>query len=83
MWDERYSLLQRQLRELRLEAGLTQAEVAALLKRPQSYVSKYESGERRLDIVEINDICKCLHTSLAVFVERLDRLWKGFDRDRS
>ena len=39
------------LRKARLEAGLTQVEVAKKLKRPQSYVSKAEADEQRLDIV--------------------------------
>jgi transcriptional regulator with XRE-family HTH domain len=45
------------LREVRKEAGLTQAEVAAALRRPQSYISKYESGERRLDVLELQTVC--------------------------
>ena len=40
------------VRKARLEAKLTQAEVARLLGKPQSFVSKIESGERRLDFVE-------------------------------
>lgn len=46
----------RKLRELliaaRKKAGLTQAEVAERLGRPQSFVAKYEGGERRLDVIE-------------------------------
>jgi len=41
------------LKKARLEAGLTQVEAAKKLKRPQSYISKVEAGEQRLDIVEI------------------------------
>lgn len=41
------------LKNARLEAGLTQVEAAKKLKRPQSYISKSEAGEQRLDIVEI------------------------------
>ena len=40
------------MREARIDAGLTQVEVSRTLKRHQSYVSKYECGERRLDLVE-------------------------------
>jgi len=41
-------------------AGLTQSEVAGRLSRPQSFVSKYEVGERRLDVVEFMHVCRAL-----------------------
>ena len=41
-------------------AGLTQAQLAENLCKPQSYVSKYEHGERRIDLTEVIDICKAL-----------------------
>lgn len=44
--------LQEMLIQARKVKKLTQADIAARLKRPQSYVSKYESGERRLDVIE-------------------------------
>lgn len=44
----------------REKAGLTQAEVSEKLRRPQSFVSKYEGGERRLDFVEFLQVCKAL-----------------------
>ncbi|MFZ1344640.1 helix-turn-helix domain-containing protein [Thiothrix eikelboomii] len=43
-------------------AGLTQSDVASRLARPQSFVSKYESGERRLDVLEFLQICQVLKT---------------------
>jgi transcriptional regulator with XRE-family HTH domain len=46
--------------EARREANLTQAELSRRLKRPQSFVSKYERGERRLDVVEFGDVAKAL-----------------------
>ena len=52
----RYRTLQNLLRKARQDAGLTQAELAARLGKPQSYVSKYEHGERRLDIVELLEV---------------------------
>ncbi|MEA5358746.1 helix-turn-helix transcriptional regulator [Amycolatopsis sp., V23-08] len=59
------------LRELRLEAGLTQVQVAKLLDEQQSFVSKYEAGERRLDVVELHQIARVLQTSAAAVVQRL------------
>jgi len=61
------------LRAVRSSAGLTQAEVAERLKQPQSFVSKYESGERRLDLVELRQICKALGISLGEFVRRFEK----------
>jgi transcriptional regulator with XRE-family HTH domain len=52
--------LRRQLRGERERKGLTQAALAALLKKPQSFVSKYESGERLLSFVETIDVCRAL-----------------------
>ncbi|MGG5890690.1 helix-turn-helix domain-containing protein [Falsiroseomonas sp. HC035] len=46
--------------ERRLAAGLTQVELATRLGRPQSFVSKYETGERRLDVVEFLEIAEAL-----------------------
>jgi transcriptional regulator with XRE-family HTH domain len=67
-------VLQALLRSIRKEAGLSQRELAQLLKKPQSYVSKYESGERRLDILELRQICKTLGISLFEFTSRLERM---------
>jgi len=61
------------LRTVRSESGWTQAQVADRLQLPQSFVSKYESGERRLDLVELRQICKALRISLADFVRRFER----------
>jgi transcriptional regulator with XRE-family HTH domain len=44
----------------RKSAGLTQAEVAARLKRPQSFVAKYEGGERRLDVIELIEVIRAM-----------------------
>lgn len=55
------------LKETRLAKNLTQADVAATLGLPQSYVSKYESGERRLDFVETVLVCEALGTDIEDF----------------
>jgi transcriptional regulator with XRE-family HTH domain len=65
-------LLQDLLRRARAEAKLTQLEVARRLRKPQSFVSKYESGERRLDLVELRQVCKALEVSLAEFARRFE-----------
>jgi len=60
------------LRELRLDAQLRQIDLAKILRQPQSFVSKYESGERRLDFLELRDVCRALGVSLADFVCRFE-----------
>jgi len=57
--------------QARKRAGLTQHTVAALLQRPQSYVSKYENGERRLDVIEFLEIAQVLDIDVTVFVRDL------------
>lgn len=53
--------------------ALTQSEVASRLNKPQSFVAKYERGERRLDVVELVEVCGALeidpHTVLAALAE--------------
>jgi len=49
---------------------MTQAELSQRLKRPQSFVSKYERGERRLDVVEFGDVAKALGLDPLRFLRR-------------
>ncbi len=63
-----YRLFLTRLREARRAAGLTQAEVAAKLRRPQSFVSKCESGERRVDVVELQEFADLYKKGLNFFV---------------
>lgn len=59
------------LRSIREDAGLRQIDVADQLHEPQSFVSKYESGERSLDVVELGQVCEALGVTLLEFVQRL------------
>jgi transcriptional regulator with XRE-family HTH domain len=61
------------LRLVRHESGLRQVDVAAKLNVPQSFVSNYESGERRLDILELRDVCDALSITLPEFIKRLEQ----------
>ena len=61
------------LRQIRLAAGLRQSDLAERLGQPQSFVSKYESGERRVDILEVRQICQAVGITLQEFVERLEK----------
>lgn len=71
IYSAEYQRLCTLLRELRREAGLTQVQVAAELDVPQSFVSKYESGERRLDVIELRHVARALGVPLRVVLERL------------
>ena len=61
------------LKSLRIKANLTQMDVASKLDKPQSFVSKYEIGERRLDIIELKLVCEALGISLSDYVNILER----------
>ncbi len=52
IYSKKSRILQKALIAARQEAGMTQQEVADSLKRPQSFVAKYEKGDRRLDVIE-------------------------------
>jgi transcriptional regulator with XRE-family HTH domain len=67
------SRLQQLLRQVRVDAGLRQTDLAAKLGQPQSFVSKYESGERRLDILELRLVCQAVGVTLEEFAARLER----------
>ena len=56
-----YKRFRELLTAARERVGLTQMEVARRLSRPQSFVSKYETGERRLDVVEFVAVCEALN----------------------
>jgi transcriptional regulator with XRE-family HTH domain len=61
-----YGAFRRIMTQARERQGMTQAELAARLGRPQSFVSKYESGERRLDMVEFVSVCDALEVEATV-----------------
>ncbi|WP_207688308.1 helix-turn-helix domain-containing protein [Desulfonema limicola] len=66
--------LQKLLRQIRVDAGLRQNDLAELLDKPQSFVSKYESGERRLDLIELRYICRAIGISLEEFVRKFENI---------
>jgi transcriptional regulator with XRE-family HTH domain len=61
------------LREARADANVTQVDLAELLHRPQSFVSKYESGQRRLDLVELRSICEALGVGVIDLVSKWEQ----------
>ena len=69
VYSTRYQQFLKRLKAARLEAGLTQKQVAAQLQVPQSYISKCESGERRVDVVELLSFAAVYKKPLAYFAE--------------
>jgi transcriptional regulator with XRE-family HTH domain len=72
IFTNRQDRLQELLRQVRIEANLRQVDVAARLGMPQSFVSKYESGIRRLDLVELGLVCTAVGITLTEFVSRFE-----------
>mgnify|MGYP003618034398 CR=1 FL=1 len=76
--DNQATLLRQLLAELRRERKIHQADLARSLNKPQSFVSKYEIGERKLDFVEVINICGALnknpHELIDEFMEITTRL---------
>jgi DNA-binding transcriptional regulator YiaG len=62
-----YRALLNRLKQARKAAGLTQAQVARKLSKPQSFVSKFESGERRIDFVELQYLAKLYRKPISFF----------------
>ncbi|WP_017716966.1 helix-turn-helix domain-containing protein [Kamptonema formosum] len=77
VFSEEYYRFRRLLIEARQAAQLTQAQLSAKLSRPQSYVSKYERGERRLDLIEFLEVAQALELDPIRFIEKLLREKEG------
>lgn len=71
IFTKRYERLTTLLIEARKAAGMTQVQLAEALSRPQSFVSKYERGERRLDVVEFLEVCEALGVAGVRIIKRL------------
>lgn len=69
-----HKILLELLKKIRIEAGLRQVDLAKKLRVPQSMISKYEVGERRIDLLELREICAVLGVSLVEVVEQLEHL---------
>ena len=69
--DPRYEKFRRMLAAYRRKKQVTQTQLAKRLGRPQSFVSKYENGQRRLDLVEFLDVMAALEMSPCDFIEAL------------
>jgi transcriptional regulator with XRE-family HTH domain len=72
IYSAEHAVLIRLLRELRLEAGLSQSQVAEHLRRPQTYVSAVELGERGLDLLQVREMTALYGMGFLAFVQMLE-----------
>ena len=63
-----YAYFVERLRKAREEAGLTQVQVAKKLKRPQSHISNVESGQQRVDVIELQRFAKMYGKDISFFI---------------
>jgi transcriptional regulator with XRE-family HTH domain len=73
---ERATLLEL-LRQLRMQKGLSQDQMAKAIGTKQAFVSKYETGERRLDFLDLVAICEVLNVSIVKFAEHFESARKS------
>ncbi len=71
VFTKKYKFFREQLIHAREVAGLNQRELAVKLGRPQSFVSKYERGERRLDLIEFLEVTDVLCINPANFIDKI------------
>ena len=71
-FSREYRLMRQLLRHYREQAGLTQFDVAEAIDETQSYVSKCERGERRLDLIQLRAFCSAIGLELPTFVNAFE-----------
>lgn len=69
IYSNDYNYLTKQLRSARIEIGLNQKEVANKLNRTQSYISKVESGQVRIDVIQLKELAELYKKSLDYFLK--------------
>ena len=77
--DADYAVFIGQLTAIRRQKAITQSDLAARLQRPQSYVSKFERLERRLDIAEWRNVARALGEEASVVFSTTDALLSATD----
>jgi transcriptional regulator with XRE-family HTH domain len=68
IFSEDHKIIIKKLKQARFEMGLNQGQVANVLKKTQSYVSKIESGQRRIDVIQLKGFAKIYKKDLGYFI---------------
>lgn len=68
IYSKEHKYIVKQLKKAREEAGLDQEQVAGLLKKTQSYISKIESGQRKIDVIQLKEFAKIYKKDLNYFI---------------
>ena len=76
---QKYETLRSELKIARTSSGLLQKDLAATLQRPQSYISKIESGERSIDVIEFINYCNALGVDSASFIKKVSQIFWLFN----
>ncbi|AXE05215.1 helix-turn-helix transcriptional regulator [Salmonella enterica] len=71
IYSEEYQVVIKSLRDARLAQGMTQAQLAKALGKPQSFIAKVENGERRLDVVEFVRFCRLVNVEPGSILNKL------------
>ncbi|EPE4171419.1 helix-turn-helix domain-containing protein [Yersinia enterocolitica] len=71
IYSNDYQMVIKALRDARIACGITQLEVASAFGRPQSFIAKVESGERRLDVVEFIIFCRAVNVDPFSILEKI------------
>ena len=69
IYSQDHRNLVEKLKQARIEAGLDQEEAARLLRKTQSYVSKIESGQRRIDVIQLKNLAKIYEKPFNFFIK--------------
>jgi transcriptional regulator with XRE-family HTH domain len=72
IYTKEYTTFLKCLRKARTEAGITQIEMAERIEQTQSFVSRCERGERRIDIIELRVFCQAIGVPITDFIAQLE-----------
>lgn len=79
IYRREHAIFLQELKRMRVESGMTQAQCSAALGRPQSFMSDVERGVRRLDTVQLRDLCKVLDSDLVSFTNAFEQALGNLD----
>jgi len=71
-WSAQEEILLKVLKQIRATTGMSQRDLMQKLDRPQSYISKYETGERRLDLLELKELCDACNVKMADIAQQVE-----------